>query len=67
LALYAEGDKDVRVYIERGRNKFNHLCTEIVYNLALVGLFLLGHELVYSAYKRVYNSALKFYVAFKCV
>jgi hypothetical protein len=56
LALYIEGDEDIRVYIKRGRNKFNHLYAEVVYNLVLVGLFLLSYELVYSAYKRVYNN-----------
>ena len=58
LALYIEWDKDTRISIERGREEVDHFITNVVSKFSLVGLFLLGHKLVYSAGKSMYNSVL---------
>jgi hypothetical protein len=58
LALDAKGDKDARISIERYQQKVDNFVTNIVSKLTLVRLFPLGHKLVHSTSKGMYNSVL---------
>ncbi len=58
LALDAERDKDARLCIERCREEVDNPVADVVGKLALIGLFPLGHEVVYRASEAVHNSAL---------
>ncbi len=58
LALGAKRDEDARIRVERCREEVYNLVVDVVSKLALVRLFLLGHEVVYYASKNVHNSTL---------
>ena len=58
LALDAKRDVYARVRIERCQEEVDNLVADVVSKLALVRLFLLGHELVHRAGKTVHNNAL---------
>ena len=58
MALDAKGDEDAGICIERCREEVDNLVADVVNKLALVRLFLLGHEVVYRASKTVHNCAL---------
>jgi hypothetical protein len=58
LALDAKRDVDAGIRIERCQEEVDNLVADIVSKLALVRLFLLGHELVHRASKAVHNSTL---------
>ena len=67
MALDAKRDEDAGICIQRCQEEVDNLVADVISKLALVRLFLLGYEVVYSASKSVHNSALLFCLAFECI